>query len=1606
MLKQLFLKIFKIFSFSFEILINFFYRTWLLFKLFFSKIYKGVKSLSIRVYLYKIFHLIVFISYFFIEKIFLFFLFFYKYINYYLFYYFNYFVLRLKSLKLIIIKLDLFNFSKFFKVKKNNFFFYFFFEKLNKLISYDNYIYKTIINFLLFFIEFYYFLYNLVSFFFKVFKLLLLIFFKKLILYLGYVAFFFFKSFYFFLFFIKSLFFSFYKLYDFFKTLIQKFWYSFMLWTKLNVPFFYNLFIYSRLGYVISIVYLYAVLILPFLQNFELSYLNDQLSSISDNFSWHGSVFYFNNDSYAPGFKYFFDPADFFLIKVYGSILFFLIALPSVRAVWFSEENWDESNDMDDDDVGEDDEEYSTIIEAEEDDEDSSLFMDYSEDSRGEDIPEYFDELRERSYVKARINNFTYSAGHVLNFDGWGSFISTWILGFYVIIKLYFWPSFIESIELPFFPYLSFNHERERLSEPTVVYESYSNGNMRVFTDWVPGSPVSGIWQPNWPTNPYILKDPKMLNFLAMPRDYSFKTVNRRLLYLRNTKYSQAIFILPPWYTEREKFYSKLAFLDKERMSSALGLLRMLPIGIVNDLILARDKSLNITGSAGFYSVNKFFTKRSLFKPTLTNIFYEIYGVFPFCFRDNTLFDRSVWNVRSDLNYYHNWAINFVHYWSADSHYSDFNFSLKNNFDVSNLNRELRLSSDLYDYFLNSYFSYNHWLNFFDFRNFYIKIVFNRNVLSFPLTYKTSFPFVFYPKYLGTVDINPVPFHSNFGNFPHYAMASFRLPTSWYPLFLNFTINNRIHPHYWNYNPFYSFDFGLDSYLLDQSIPYWVFLDKNNLYFNHIYTSLFSDLLSYLAKDYNYNKYNRSIFLKLWYEYSEGFISSLFVGKEPGFSIHSSLVYTKDYEFLYNSLKSGALGNEILNGPFFKANSSLIEKALIFDKLGISVYKEARIKYKRWLRLLLSVYPHPRSFDQLKEYYNSLVFFEFFIKNSNINIIELNELKKLALHFKVLDPTFFDYYSKLFESFFKKNDYYFYQYNFNNFLFNKDSSIFNKNANFLGVVFNRPLPHFSLEFRRATNSMQESLERRLYNPEFLIGYLQDKREGVPNNSDERPPIWVMLKRHLFYGYSFPPYNMAELKTSRAGFKPLKIFTFMDNFYGLKPFFPSSTLGGTGEESYNKGYMAYSPLSEFYYFYENFFYKNRYLFNMYNDTGINFFLNVNLSNFGLRALPYFYVSDFRLDRIDLDKLSSFFKSSLARQDYSYIHLLFIKYLNFDYYNTFSNNISLIYYKSGLFNYWYKDLLLFTFTRFEFFNELPYQFYMDSEGLLFNKNKLFIFDNFTLYQEPYNNLYYLSYFYYNYIIPFFFNIYDKALSIVRFFYDEKYQFSLNKYLFLYNFSNFYKDWFSFKNLDSFLFGYFYLYDDSYYDHNFFYYRGSSLHPITSNYISDLHLFEGLNSKNFVPYSFYDLSSIYVKDISNFLKKDFLVLYINSVKKGIYFNVFDIYNSIFFFDFDKVFKFFFFNINSLNHQGVVVLNSFLFNSLTSKYYFSFYFYFLNNFFGDEIILSYYKNNYLNYFDSFFWVDNSYILYLMSYNIDSLKSLLFNYNFLFSKYSFLLKK
>lgn len=715
-----------------------------------------------------------------------------------LLFYFNYLNLILLILKTLIIRLNAYFFDisiinkTFFNIKKYN------------LI-----IFKNISKMNIFFLPFL-FIYKLTKILFSIFLLLYLNFkniiinFLKFNLMLFKIFFNLNKSFFYF---IKIFYYKY--IVEFSLKIKLYFYYLFnniKLILKNRVPFVYSLFIYSRPGYFFFVFYFYFLIIFPLIFILNQTILNS-FFNLENDWSWYGTIYPLNENV----LNYFFDEtvinlymnkkvwffkfgdhADLFLLDIFLSIFYFVIMIPYIKQIWFDEDNWDNLvNDIDEDEEGWDDEHDFEDI-----DEGVDVF---EGEQNGDEIFEYYDDLRDKSFIKGRFKNFTLSNGHIIPGEiGWGFFLSYWIFTFYYVIKLMFWP------EIPMFggfPGIDLGETAPGLFS---FLETYPQYNLQIYSAWMPGSPLLSSWQGS--------------NLLDT-------RIAASELYMYNWNH---------WNKRLKEGFLDISFTFNNRTATPynLGLL---------------DYDFSNTRDYMFQNFERYFELRKAYSST--DVWNEIYGIYPFAYNDLNFWKRSVTGVRSFLNPMYDNGFNYLYFWPRAKEFTSFNYSNLNIHEWYLNNK----SEHVLDNSLNRK-DYRYMGNNIDLdRVYFMKINKTNEPYEFPLTYSQKKRGVtFNNKFLQG-------FGDSFSNY--YTSVVDHNSRQYESSFEGVSV---------------IYDYGLTPFHLDLNNDWWFWLDKP-LTSNLAYAKGFSKYLYELQKNMD-NSYNRWVILKLWYTYWEGHykVSQLF----------------------------------------------------------------------------------------------------------------------------------------------------------------------------------------------------------------------------------------------------------------------------------------------------------------------------------------------------------------------------------------------------------------------------------------------------------------------------------------------------------------------------------------------------------------------------------------------------------------------------------------------------------------------------------------------------------------------------------------------------------
>lgn len=751
----------------------------------------------------------------------------YKFLVYYVLYFYNYIVIRIKTLKLIVIKFDTYNFTNYIKKYKIRNFFY----------------NTSVISFI------YYNFFNISYFSFVSLKYILL-FFKK-------YFFIFLNTLFVFSFYISSLLINFlFKCFIYFKQILNfiSIFYSnikylfFLLWTSLisftknKLPFLYKFLLFSRLGYLLAVFYIYLVILFPLLQNYENILFLFQFNNIGENFFWYGNLIDINVTTSKGWFSNVYDAGDFFLLKIFVTIFYFIIFIPYFRNVWFKEEDWETTfvdSEFDNDEIME-----------EEDDFDESYVEDDNMIQQGEEVNEYYDELRGKALVRARINNFTYANGHLISNDyGWGFFITFWIFTFYYSIKLFFWPNFL------FLPYASlFNlHAKSTMYGSIIPFmENYIHSNLFINNNWVPSTPMKHSWYHKNYNHINVALTPEEL-FWNRPRNYNWANWND--IY---SNFSDKFY-----YKKKPRFGNLEGGARRFSLHNPLVNLGFLDYNDYRYMELSKDRKRHMDR----YDSKKMYG--------VIDVWNEVYATYPIVDKNINFWKRSVFGFRNQLNIYYNNGYNFLNYWPKKEGVYGLlfgldieNFTSKQlDFSFQNINSKSPASSHLK--FNNSNFALDY---------LYINFIYKRDIPDMPLSYDfADRASRIKPLQETTVLLLPQAAAPYYTHIPRMTIL---------PFFRRMTMP-------------ISYDYGLDSLELDKNLAFWLFFN-NSIIYNQKSSLIFFDLMNYMEKNYK-DSFYRKIFLKLWYEYKEGKFSV---------SLLNNYVYPIDffdmqhspYNFKFNSV--------------------------------------------------------------------------------------------------------------------------------------------------------------------------------------------------------------------------------------------------------------------------------------------------------------------------------------------------------------------------------------------------------------------------------------------------------------------------------------------------------------------------------------------------------------------------------------------------------------------------------------------------------------------------------------------------------------------------------
>lgn len=1195
---------------------------------------------------------------------------FYKNIIKNVLYVFNYFILRFKSLKLIIIKFDnsYLNLSKY---------------KVNNLFYINLFNYSLIKNFYDIFFDYIFFLLIGISFLKNFIKKNLYIIFIKVFFYYALFSSFILKLIFFvynffkiFLNFISSIFFKikyiFYFVYTSIINLLKK-----------NYPSLYNFLIFSKIGYIIAVFYFYFVVVFPFLQFYENFNFSYQFETFFDSFTWYGNLIDIVPSNYTGWFFGIYDAGDFFLIKIIISFIYFLIFIPYFRNVWFKEEDWETTfvdSEFDNDEMSE-----------EEDDFDDPYVESDNIINQGEEVLEYYDELRSKSFVNARINNYSYANGHIITNDlGWGFYIIFWLFTFYYSIKMFFWPNFL------FFPYISllnFHAKSTMYAALIPSLENYIHSNFFVYNNWLTGSPLKHNWYYKNYNNINVSESPEELIW-NRPKNYNWT--------LWNDLYTN---FADKYYLKKKPKHPNQGEAKRFRLYNAptnLGFLDYYD-SLYNELTPARKKTTDRFELKRFYGI--------------VDTWNEIYLTYPLANKNINLWKRSVLGFRNQLNGFYNNGYNFLNFWPKKDSLYGLDLSL-NMSSLSYKNYNNGFDFNVYKKITNPLLQFNH--SFFGINFLYINFIYKRDVHKMSLTYN-----------LGEFFSQMKALHNH---------AYLLYPSNSLPMYTTIA-NITVLPYFRKHMYPISYDYGLDSIGLDNNIPFWLFLNSSVIH-NYKSSSIFFDLLNYFQRDYT-NNTSRLLLLKLWYEYNEGLYSV------------SRLYNKKIYPLFFYDMQ---------HSPFsYKYDMSISQGDTNNQELSL-IENENELEHHRKTRFFN--YADPKSWVPilLDWHYNShmdevLLFGRDFPawavkKSQEYGYIIDPDIKYLITPYNTFEYQFYNINVKEYIPFLYDRtrlardlypfDFLNYSSNFNSEkVFNLRSSYFDKRAHFMKNFF----AGFNVELKTS----KETSFLNYYNKYFK------RKEGINT-----------------------VYGLPGLESFYRKRKEIHLHSIFDSFFNMKT-------------------------------YDKFFLYD--FVNSSEEFQISDMEDFNFSDItrGLRQLPLLYFDNQSILSLNENELTSISPHSLAKENYINIHLIYLKYLNFNNKEYFVTNFYNLLNNSALFSYWYNDYIFYILNNdSESGFSLPYQFYIDNlAGVLYKKEEILLLDKFTLFQTPYSNIFFLVKVY-NYVLNFFVYIIDFFQFIVNKIYALDLSIMKKGIMSLLNFL-----FYDFNKMESYINGYFYIFDDSFYN-----------------------------------------------------------------------------------------------------------------------------------------------------------------------------------------------
>lgn len=715
-------------------------------------------------------------------------------------------------------------------------------------------------------------------------------------------------------------------------SILLKFKFYFLYRLK-KYPYLYNIFYSLRLGYIFFIIYIYLALVYPSLNFFLEIFNNYQWESLSQNLSWYGPMINLGGEGNSWYFSLH-DSGDFFLVRIFLSLVFFLVFIPHVRTLWYKELQWDSSIVESEFDKDETEEEEDDLDEADIESEDP--------DQAGDFLDDYYDDLREKSYILVRSQGFSYANGNFIkNESGWGFFISSWIFIFYYAIKMFFWP--YGNLRIPFIPYTDIStHPIIDEIYPMPQFSNFLLENLNIYSKWLPANSISNSsrWVYENYSNrtgffshreisPFGLKYVRPANNVWPNYDY--------LTNMNSHKNEFSVRIFNKYSVNSEG--SRGPFEAKPHFLGSVNYIKLLNHDASTDL---KNPSLYEQRSNAYSAIDSF---------------KEIYGSYPLVNKNLNFYLRSIYSSKNYLNSFFN-SYTTLQYWNN----KDFNYGSGITFNTGlnyMNNNPLSLNSDTNFMSYNSIGGYAHpnfgldriWLN----------LVEKRDMnLNLPMTYDLA--------------SNAKARAGSFHRFPinSVAFSEKQIEEASGSTFL-FGLHRMYFPQ--------SYDYGLRSEYLDlYKLPLWQFQNSKLLYDGKILNN-FLETLSFFQKNY-YNSFSRKVFLKYWFEQQEGKFPGmklyLLANKDRSNNYYNIADYYNSFNDEYSMDYVHENDQELimadkLDSHWFLANNFLYDRFSFFDVEGWYHYAGPMVWHEHFFSWGWYKYPYPR---YLRPYTNDLISME------------------------------------------------------------------------------------------------------------------------------------------------------------------------------------------------------------------------------------------------------------------------------------------------------------------------------------------------------------------------------------------------------------------------------------------------------------------------------------------------------------------------------------------------------------------------------------------------------------------------------------------------------